>query len=71
MEKLQRPDAVWLDKMSWSEEVDRYVDRSALAPFAGEASSARANVDIRALCLNFWLLSLRGVRYKLGTGELT
>lgn len=70
VEKLQRSDAIWLDKISWSEEVDRYVDRSALPRFAGETSAVRANADIRAVCLNFWLLSLRGVRYKLGTGSL-
>ena len=70
VEKLRRPDAVWLDKMPWSEEVDQYVERSALPRFAGEASSACAIVDIRAVCLNFWLQSLRGVRYKLGKGSL-
>jgi len=70
VEKLQEADAVWLDKIPWSEELDRYIDRSALPRFAGETSSAQANVDIRAVCLNFWLKSSRGVRYKLVTGEV-
>lgn len=70
VEKLRRPDAAWLDTMPSSEEADRYVDRSAVPRFSGETSSARANVDIRAVCLNFWLQSSRGVRYKLDTGDL-
>jgi asparagine synthase (glutamine-hydrolysing) len=63
--KLRQPDAAWLDQVRWCDEMDRYVDRSALPRLSAESNSVRASVDIRALCLNFWLQSSRGVRYNL------
>ena len=65
VENLRRPDAAWLDQVRWSDETESYVDRSALPRLSGETNSARASVDIRALCLNFWLQSSRGIRYNL------
>ena len=65
VEKLRRPDAIWLDEVRWSQETERYIDLAALPRLSGENNSARARVDIRALCLNFWLQSSRGVRYNL------
>lgn len=65
IEKLRQPDAAWVDNVRWSEEMDCYVDRSALPRLSGESNPLRASVDIRALCLNFWLQSARGVRYNL------
>ena len=65
VEKLRQPDAAWLDDSRWSDEIDRYIDRTALPRLTGESNSASVRVDIRALCLNFWLQSTRGVRYNL------
>jgi len=65
VEKLRRPDAAWLDEVRWNHETDHYVNRAALSQPSGETDSARARVDTRALCLNFWLQSSRGVRYNL------
>jgi asparagine synthase (glutamine-hydrolysing) len=65
VEKLRRPDAAWLDDVRWNAETDRYVNRAALPRLSGETDSARARIDMRALCLNYWLQSSRGVRYNL------
>jgi len=65
VEKLRRPDAIWLDEAPRSQETERYIDLAALPRLSGETNSARARVNIRALCLNFWLQSSRGVRYNL------
>jgi len=64
-ELLKRPESGWVDEAAWSEELSRYVDRSAIAPLAGKRSSEELNVSIRPLCLNFWLQSARRVRYNL------
>jgi asparagine synthase (glutamine-hydrolysing) len=65
VESLKRPDAGWVDRTPWSKEIERYVNPSALPALHAEGNSERANVAIRALCLNFWLQSARGVRYNL------
>jgi len=65
IEKLRRADANWLDRIRWSGEIDRYIDRRVLSPITGERGSEQARVDIRAHCLNFWLQSSRGLRYNL------
>ncbi|HXX19669.1 MAG TPA: asparagine synthase-related protein [Candidatus Acidoferrum sp.] len=65
VENLRRPGAAWIEDPRWSREIDRYVNRSALPRLYGETDSVRASVGIRALCLNFWLQSPRGVRYNL------
>ena len=64
-EKLAQPGAAWLNQARWGAEMERYIDRSALARFGGQVNSAQARVDIRAHCLNFWLQSSRGIRYNL------
>lgn len=68
-EKLRQRDAAWLDQVRWSDQIDRYVDRTALPRFGANVIEgkkekyARVWMDIRPLCLNFWLQSARGVRY--------
>lgn len=61
--QLQLPDAAAIDRMSWSKEIDRYVDRSALPKLAGETSPEKARIGVRPHCLNFWLQYSRTVRY--------
>ena len=62
---LQRPETNWIDRMNWTEEMGRYVDRSALIKLAGERSPERARAGIRPHCFNFWLQFARGLRYNL------
>jgi len=64
-ELLKQKEPVALEGLSWSEELDRYVDRKSLLPLNGERSPAVLDMSIRPLCLNFWLQSARGVRYNL------
>jgi hypothetical protein len=62
---LQRPDAASIDQAHWTEQIDRYVNRSALPMLYMEQNSGRACAAIRPHCLNFWLRFAREVRYNL------
>jgi asparagine synthase (glutamine-hydrolysing) len=55
----------WMDRVVWGEEIEAYVDKSVLALFQNEMISAEVEMNIRPLCLNFWLQSVRKVRYNL------
>jgi asparagine synthase (glutamine-hydrolysing) len=57
--------AEWQDQVQWSADLDRYIDRSALDPVERGAAAEQISLDLRPLCLNFWLQSTRGVRYNL------
>jgi len=65
VEILQRKESAWLDQPHFGDEIERYVNRSAIPALCGERDSQRADVAIRPLCLNFWLQSVRRVRYNL------
>jgi len=54
-----------MDQLAWSEEIEAYVDKSALSVFREETLLAKAETNIRPFCLNFWLQSARKVRYNL------
>jgi hypothetical protein len=62
---LQMPGAKWVDHVHWNEEMDDFIDRSALAPLSGVKISEKADSLVRPICLNFWLQSARRVRYNL------
>jgi len=62
---LKQADTHWIERAAWSDEAERYVNRAALPALQGESVDDRASVDVRALCLNFWLQSSRGLRYKV------
>ena len=65
IEMLQRPEAAWVDRAHWNEQIESYVDPSAIPVLHGERGPARAELAIRPLCLNFWLQSTQKIRYKL------
>jgi len=65
MEALQKPETAWVDQARWDEEINRFVNLPALPPLKNERDSMRAGLAVRPLCLNFWLQSLRRVRYNL------
>jgi len=54
----------------WAEEIDRYVDRSAISTVEKEKTSAGKSQAIRPLCLNLWLQRRRGLRYNLNAEAL-
>jgi asparagine synthase (glutamine-hydrolysing) len=64
-EKLREPGSAWIDQAQWSGEIDRFINRAALPLIRDVGSPAQASVQVRSLCLNFWLQSSRGVRYNL------
>lgn len=63
---LRRPHTKWMDRINWHAEMESYVDRSRLAALRSDTPAEQADIDVRPLCLNFWLQSVRSVRYNLG-----
>jgi asparagine synthase (glutamine-hydrolysing) len=62
---LEQPGAKWLDKVNWLGDMDLYIDRRRMQPFQNQTTAEQIHSDIRPLCLNFWLQSMRKVRYNL------
>jgi asparagine synthase (glutamine-hydrolysing) len=62
---LERSGTEWLDELDWSADMDSYTDRRLLQPFQNETDAEHLQSNIRPLCLNFWLQSVRKVRYNL------
>ena len=60
---MQHSGAKWLDEVTWLGDMDSYVDRQSMQPFQNERNAERLQSNIRPLCLNFWLQSMRKVRY--------
>jgi asparagine synthase (glutamine-hydrolysing) len=55
----------WLDEVNLSADMDSYIDRRSMHSFQNETNAEQLQSDIRPLCLNFWLQSVRKVRYNL------
>jgi asparagine synthase (glutamine-hydrolysing) len=53
------------NRVHWSRDIGRYVNRSALVPFQHSLDPEQTAVNVRPFCLNFWLRSARPVLYKL------
>ena len=64
-EWLKRSDPNWMAETPWCEETNRYVTRSDIAPLNGADETDELQAAIRPICLNFWLQSVRRVRYNL------
>ncbi len=60
-------EAKWLETTPWSEQISRFVDRSALGAPGSVRGSERARASVRPFCLNFWLRSSQRIRYNLVT----
>ena len=55
----------YLDDVNWLPDMDSYIDRRLMQPFQKETTAEQIHSDVRPLCLNFWLQSMRKVRYNL------
>ena len=55
----------WWNRVHWSTDMQRYVNRSALVPPKASSRPEQVSMSVRPLCLNFWLRSARPVLYKL------
>ena len=65
LEQLKRTGAERLKSLSWSTDLDRYIDRSALVQPHGKMNPQQASVSSRPYSLNIWLQSARRVRYNI------
>jgi len=63
--QLQRSGAKRLEQMHWSKDLDRYIDRSELSLTRGKMNAEQISTKMRPHCLNIWLQSARGVRYRM------
>jgi asparagine synthase (glutamine-hydrolysing) len=63
-EQLKRTGTERLKSLSWSADLDRYVDRTALVQPHGKMDPKQASANSRPYSLNIWLQSARRVRYK-------
>jgi asparagine synthase (glutamine-hydrolysing) len=70
---LRQPDTPWLNNVAWVKEIEAYVDTAELERviredkkiYNSESKFNRINTSVRPICLNFWLQSMRRVRYNL------
>jgi len=65
VEWLKRSESNWMTEAPWSEETSRYVSHSVMVPLNGAGERDDLLAAVRPLCLNFWLQSVRRVRYNL------
>jgi asparagine synthase (glutamine-hydrolysing) len=64
-EWLRRFESNWMAQAPWSEETDRYINHHAITSLNGAGERGELLTAVRPLCLNFWLQSVRRVRYNL------
>jgi asparagine synthase (glutamine-hydrolysing) len=64
-EQLRRTGVASLKQMHWSDEANRYIDRSLVVAPHGKMNAVQVSNDLRAYCLNIWLQSARRVRYNI------
>jgi asparagine synthase (glutamine-hydrolysing) len=70
---LRQPDMASLNNVAWVNEIDAYVDTAEVERvilqetkiYNSEPKFSRINAGVRPICLNFWLQSMRIVRYNL------
>ena len=62
---LRQSQPGWIDQVEWNPQMESYINRSELATLRNETNAEQACVNIRPVCLNFWLQSARKVRYNL------
>ena len=64
-EQFKRTGADRLKQMSWNGDLDRFIDRIALAPPHAKMNAEQLCASLRPACLNIWLQSARRVRYNI------
>lgn len=62
---LSRLDSEWVSRPKWSEEIAQYVDTAMLGELLRGRNAGEAGANLRPLCFNLWLQSVRGLRYNL------
>ena len=64
-EQFRRTGAKRLKRMHWSNDLDRYVERSELIAPHGKMNAEQMSNSLRPYCFNIWLQSARRVRYNM------
>jgi asparagine synthase (glutamine-hydrolysing) len=64
-EKLQRFGEEFMAGGRWSEEIDGYISRGDIKTAQKKRSVDPTTVNLRPLCLNFWLQTARPLRYNI------
>jgi asparagine synthase (glutamine-hydrolysing) len=64
-EQFKRTGADRLKQMPWNGDLDRFIDRIALAPPHAKMNAEQLCASLRPACLNIWLQSARRVRYNI------
>jgi len=59
--QLQKAGPEVLNQMQWSEDSDRFIERSAVVALHGKMSTEQIRMHLRPYCLNIWLQSARRV----------
>jgi asparagine synthase (glutamine-hydrolysing) len=63
--QLRKTGAERLEQMQWSEDSDRFIERSALEPPHGKMNPEEVCVSLRPYCFNIWLQLAQKVRYNM------
>jgi asparagine synthase (glutamine-hydrolysing) len=63
--KVRRYEEKFAGDGAWSEEIEAYISRMALAAAEKKRKGAGAAEELRPLCLNFWLQTARRLRYNI------
>jgi len=65
----QEPDGGWLDRFDPVAELDRWVERAAVPPLAGGRDAHESWLNVRPLCLNYWLRRNEGISHGNNASE--
>jgi asparagine synthase (glutamine-hydrolysing) len=63
LQQVRREGIESLNQIRWSQDTDKYINRSGLASPHGKMNAEQISNNLRPYCLNIWLQSARRVRY--------
>ncbi|HVH73194.1 MAG TPA: asparagine synthase-related protein [Candidatus Dormibacteraeota bacterium] len=64
-EQIRQAGAELLNRLCWTADIDRYVDRARLVPPHAKMKAQQICSNLRPYCLNIWMQSRQGLRYKV------
>lgn len=65
-ELLQQPATKWIDQFESVPDLAKYVNRDMITPVSGmNVNAYEAWINLRPICLNYWLKNLKPVKYQL------
>lgn len=64
VQRFQQYGGAWPSLPPWSDQLDRYINRSQFRGLRGTLTSEQVSLDARPHCFNFWLQTRSRVQYK-------